>query len=177
MKKIQWTILSIVALTIGNTWAGEIRQNVGAVAFVPQILPTGQNFEVFRFDLPEIPEGSRIDFAGLVLHVQRDSVRDDYLSFKLSPISSDWTATSLQGGQVLSLDSTLPAYAVADVDRTDKIELDITHLVSAWLKGEKANRGFLLETEFPEEKTKFSAKSNAGIKAELVIYYTGPEKK
>ena len=88
MKKIPLTILTIVALAIGTVWAGEIRQNVGDVAFVPQVLPTGQNFEIFKFDLPEIPEGSRIDFAGLVLHIQRDSVRDDYLSFKLVPITS-----------------------------------------------------------------------------------------
>jgi len=175
MKKIPLTILIIVSLTIGNVLAGEIRQTVGNAAFVPQVLPTGQNFEVFRFDLPEIPQGSRIDFAGLVLHVQRDSVRDDYLSLKLMPITSDWTATSLKGGQVLSVDSTLPSYAVADVNREDKIELDITHLIAVWVKGEKSNRGLLLETEFAEAQSKFSVKSNAGAKAELVIYYTGPE--
>ncbi|HLG94560.1 MAG TPA: DNRLRE domain-containing protein [candidate division Zixibacteria bacterium] len=96
---------------------------------------------------------------------------------KLVPITSDWTATSVQNGQVLTVDEKTPAYAVADVNRSDKIELDITHLVAAWLKGEKINRGFLLETEFPEEQTKFSAKSSAGAKAELVIYYTAPEVK
>jgi hypothetical protein len=175
MKKIPLTILIIVSLTIGNIWAGEVRQNVGDGAFVAKSEQSQE--EIFKFDLPEIPQGSRIDFAGLVMRVRRDSTRDDYLSFRLVPITSDWTASSIQGGQVLSLDSTLPAFAVADVNRNDKIELDITHLVSAWLKGEKANRGFLLETEFPEEQTKFSAKSNAGAKAELVIYYTGPEVK
>ncbi|HXF49296.1 MAG TPA: DNRLRE domain-containing protein [Verrucomicrobiae bacterium] len=175
MKKIGLTILAIVSLTIGNIWAGEIRQNVGDAAFVSKAEQTQQ--EIFKFDLPEIPEGSRIDFAGLILHVQRDSTRGDYLSFKLSPITSDWTASSIQGGQVLSVDETTPAYAVADVNRSDKIELDITQLAASWFKGEKTNRGFILATEFPEEQTKFAAKSNVGAKAELVIYYTGPEKK
>ncbi len=96
---------------------------------------------------------------------------------KLLPITSDWTAGSVANGQVLELDGESPAYAVANAKLEDKIELDITHLVSAWLKGEKTNRGFVLETEFPEEQTKFSARSNAGAKAELAIYYTGPEKK
>ncbi|MCI0406653.1 MAG: DNRLRE domain-containing protein [candidate division Zixibacteria bacterium] len=177
MKKIGLTIAIIGSLTIGNAWAGEVRQNVGDISFVPQVLPTGQNFEVFKFDLPQIPAGSRIDFAGLILHIQRDSTRDDYLSFKLSPITSDWTASSLQGGQVLSVDEQMPAFAVADANRSDKIELDITHLASAWLKGEKTNRGFLLQTEFAEEESKFSVKSSAGTKAELVIYYTEPEVK
>ncbi|MCI0330361.1 MAG: DNRLRE domain-containing protein [candidate division Zixibacteria bacterium] len=159
------------------SWAEEIRLNVGDAAFVPQLALTGQNFEVFRFDLPEIPQGSRIDFAGLILHVQRDSTRDQYLSLKLVPITSDWTVVSLQNGQVLSVDEEAPSYAVANANRGDKIELDITHLVSAWTKGEKVNRGILLKTEFSEEQSKFSAKSSAGTKAELVIYYTGPEKK
>ncbi|HXF48736.1 MAG TPA: DNRLRE domain-containing protein [Verrucomicrobiae bacterium] len=158
-----------------SVFAGEIRQNVGDGAFVSKVEQTQE--EIFKFDLPEIPAGSRIDFAGLILHIQRDSTRDDYLSFKLSPITSDWTASSIQGGQVLALDSTFPAFAVADVNRSDRIELDITLLVAAWLKGEKTNRGFLLETEFPEEETKFAAKSNAGGKAELVVYYTEPEAK
>ncbi|MGE5692947.1 MAG: DNRLRE domain-containing protein [Candidatus Zixiibacteriota bacterium] len=175
MKKIGLTILGIVFLTIGNSWAGEIRQSVEDAAFVAKAEQSQQ--EIFKFDLPEIPEGSRIDFAGLILHIQRDSTRDDYLSFKLSPITSDWTASSIQGGQILTVDEETPAYAVADVNRSDQIELDVTHLVSAWLKGEKTNRGFVLQTEFPEEQTKFSAKSNGGVKAELVVYYTGPEKK
>ncbi len=175
MKKIGLTLVILVALLIGSVLAGEIRQSVGDGAFVAKAEQSQQ--EIFKFDLPKVPEGSRIDFAGLVLHIQRDSTRDDYLSFKLSPITSDWTASSLQGGQVLSVDEEMPAYAVADVNRSDRIELDITHLISAWLKGEKTNRGFVLETEFPEEQTKFSAKSNTGIKAELVIYYTGSGKK
>ncbi len=133
--------------------------------------------EIFKFELPEIPQGSRIDFAGLVVHVQRDSVRDNYLFLKLQPVTSDWTAGSVANGQVLELDGESPAYAVANAKLEDKIELDITRLVSASLKGEKTNRGFVLETEFTEEESKFSAKSNAGAKAELVVYYTGPEKK
>jgi hypothetical protein len=100
-----------------------------------------------------------------------------HISFKLSPITSDWTASSIQGGQVLSVDEEAPAYAVADVNRADQIELDITHLVSAWLKGEKTNRGFVLETEIAEEQSKFSVKSAGGVKAELVVYFTAPEKK
>ncbi|MCI0330779.1 MAG: DNRLRE domain-containing protein [candidate division Zixibacteria bacterium] len=166
-----------VLVSVATVFAEEVRVNVGDAAFVPQLTPTGQNFEVFKFDLPEIPQGSRIDFAGLVLHVQRDSTRDQYLSLKLAPITSDWTITSLQNGQVLSVDEEAPTYAVADANRGDKIELDITQLVSAWAKGEKVNRGFLLKAEFPEELSKFSAKSNAGAKAELVIYYTGAEVK
>ncbi len=147
---------------VSASFAGEIRQNVGDAAFVPQALPTGQNFEVFKFDLPEIPQDSRIDFAGLVLHIQRDSARNDYLFLKLFPITSDWTPTSLQGGQVLSVDEKSPSYAVADANRSDKIDLDITDLVAGWLKGEKTNRGFLLQTEFAEEESKFSVKSSGG---------------
>ncbi len=112
-----------------------------------------------------------------MLYLQRDTVKDGYLFLKLLPITSDWTAGSVQNGQVLELDAESPAYAVANANLQDKIELDITHLVSSWLKGEKTNRGFVLETEFSEEQTKFSAKSNAGSKAELVVYYTGAEKK
>ena len=174
MKRISLAILAIVSLTIGNIRAGEIRQSVGDAAFVSNTEPSQQ--EVFKFELPKIPDGSRIDFAGLVLHIQRYSVRDDYLSLKLIPITSDWTPTSVKNGQVLSVDEEAPAYAVADVNRDDKAELDITQLVAAWLKGEKTNRGFLLQTELSEEETRFSVQSNAGIKAELVIYYTGPEK-
>lgn len=33
----------------------------------------------------------------------------------------------------------------------------------------------MLVPEFSEEKTEFSVKSNAGVKVEVVIYYTGPE--
>ncbi len=175
MKKILWTLVILVSLTTGNLWAGEIRQTVGDGAFVAKAEQSRQ--EIFQFDLPEMPQGSRIDFAGLVLYLQRDTVKDDYLFLKLLPITSDWTAASVQNGQVLELDAESPSYAVANANLEDKIELDITHLVSAWLKGEKTNRGFVLETEFPEEETKFSAKSNAGAKAELVVYYIGPEKK
>jgi hypothetical protein len=174
MKKTL-TIVFIASLTIGNLWAGEIRQSVGDGAFVSKAEQSQE--EIFKFELPEIPAGSRIDFAGLVLHLERDTVKDDYLFLKLLPIASDWTAASLQNGQMLELDAESPAYAVANAYLEDKIELDITHLVSSWHKGEKTNRGFVLETEFPEEKTKFSAKSNAGVKAELVIYYTEPEKR
>jgi hypothetical protein len=176
--------LATLAMTMGavlfsamTLFAEEIRQPVADAAFAPQALPTGQNFEVFKFELPDIPQGSRIDFAGLVLHVQRDSLRNDYLFLKLVPITSDWTLTSLQGGQVLSVDEKSPSNAVADIYRSDQIDLDITDLVSAWVKGEKTNRGFLLQTEFTEEQTKLSVKSNAGVKAELVIYFTGPEVK
>jgi len=167
--------IGVVLLFAVTALAGEIQMAVGEAAFVPQAVPTGQNFEVFRFALPEIPKGSRIDFAALVLSIERDSTRDQYLSLKLVPITSDWTAASLKNGQVLAVNEEAPSYAVADANRGDKVDLDITHLVSAWNKGEKVNRGFLLETEFTEEQSKFSAKSSAGIKAELVIYYTGPE--
>jgi len=168
---------AVVLVYVAMALADEIRMNIGAAAFAPQLLPTKQNFEVFKFNLPELPQGSRIDFAGLVLYLQRDSVRDDYLSVKLVPITSDWTAGTLKNGQLLSVDEEAPSYAVADVNRNDKIELDITHLIAAWTKGEKVNRGFLLKTEFTEEETKLSVRSNAGIKADLVIYYTSPEVK
>jgi hypothetical protein len=175
MKKILLAVSSIVFLTMGNVLAEEIRQSIGTEAFASQ--EAGQNYEVFKFDLPQIPEGSRIDFAGLVFHIQRDSVRNDYLSLKLVPISSDWSAASVRNGQLLSMNDTLPAFAVADVNREDKVEMDITQLVAAWHKGEKTNYGFYLASESSDDETKLSVKSVSGAKMELVIYYTAPEKK
>jgi hypothetical protein len=169
-------VVLFVALTAAvSAYAGEIRLTIGDGAFIAKAEQSQE--EIFKFDLPKIPAGSRIDFAGLVLYLQRDSVRNDYLFLELLPIAGDWTATSLEGGQVLSVDEKSSAYAVAHDFRNDRIELDITQVVADWVKGEKANRGFVLQTEFAEEKTNFSAKSMAGVKAELVVYYTAPEVK
>ena len=112
-----------------------------------------------------------------MFHIQRDTVRNEYLSLKLVPITSDWTAISVKNGQLLAVDDTLPSFAVADVNREDKVEMDITQLVAAWAKGEKTNYGFYLVPEISEDETKLSVKSNAGVKMELVIYYTAPEVK
>ena len=178
MKNLKTRFLALLGMTVGvflvsTVFAGEVRQNVGDGAFVAKAEQSQE--EIFKFELPEIPEGSRIDFAGLILHIQRNSARNDYLFLKLVPITSDWTLTSVQNGQVLSVDEKSPSYAVADAYRSDQIDLDITDLVVAWVKGEKTNRGFLLQTEFAEEESKFSVKSSAGAKAELIIYYTEPE--
>ena len=175
MKKLLSTLLILAALTIGNLWAGEIRQNVSDAAFVAKAEQSQE--EIFKFDLPEIPAGSRIDFAGLILHIQRDSARDNYLFLKLVPVTSDWTPASLAGGQLLSVDDNSPSYAVGDISMGDRIDLDITALVTDWTTDKKTNRGFLLKTGIPEDETNFSAKSIAGAKAELVIYFTEPEKK
>lgn len=184
MKNVKTGFLAAFLTTFGlalfsatATIAGEIRQSVTDAAFVPQGVPNSQNHEVFRFELPNIPQGSRIDFAALIMHVQRDSTRGNYLFLKLDPITSDWTPTSLAGGQVVSVDETSASYAVADYGLGDRVELDITSLVTAWTAGTMTNRGFLLKTEIPEDATNFSVKSTGGVKADLVVYYTAPEKK
>jgi hypothetical protein len=181
MKKRLLTIAIIVSLTIGNALAGEVNLKVGDSAFVPKPLTAVQNFEVFRFNLPEIPQGSRIDFAGLVLNIQRDSIdlndtlASDYLPLALLPVTSDWTKGSLENGQILAIDSTWASSGVADMNMGNRVEMDITQLVSDWLKGNKVNKGFMLVPEFAEDKTNFSVMSNAGIKVEVVAYYTPPE--
>lgn len=176
--------LAILGMAIGlgliaakTTLADEVRAVIGSDAFAPQLVPTGQNFEVYKFALPDIPKGSRIDFAGLVFHIQRDSTRDEYLSLKLVPVTSSWTPSSVKNGQMLSLDETEPSYAVADAAQGDRAELDITNLATAWYRGEKINSGFYLTVEDSEDQTNLSVKSNGGAKMELVIYYTGPEVK
>ncbi len=72
MKNLQTRFLASFGMTIRvvlfsamTLSAGEIRQTVGDGAFIAK---AGQSQEeIFQFDLPAIPEGSRIDFAGLVL--------------------------------------------------------------------------------------------------------------
>ncbi len=187
MKNIKAVMLSVakhlgvVAALVVSVQAEEIRFAVGTSNFVADTLSGGQNFEALKFILPEIPQGSRIDFAGLVMYVQReaidskDTTASPYLSLSLVPITSDWTAGSVKNGQVLSVDSEWASYAVADMNMGDKVELDITELVRDWLNGKKANKGFMLVPEFADEKAEFAVKSNVGVKAEVVIYYTGPE--
>lgn len=171
----------LFALTVASIEAGEIRFTVGSSGFVNDTLSNGQRFEAFKFDLPEIPQGARIDFAGLVLHIDRppvdlkDTLASPYFPLALVPIATDWTPLSIKNGQVVGVDKSNPSFAVADARRGDKVELDITHLVKEWQKGTKANRGFMLAPEFGEEKTSFSVKPMAGGKVEVVIYYTGPE--
>jgi len=75
----------------------------------------------------------------------------------------------------VSLDEDWTSYGVADYLSGDKVELDITQLVKDWVKGTKANRGFMLAPEFAEEKADFSVKSGAGVKAQVFIYFTEPE--
>jgi hypothetical protein len=161
--------------------AGEVRFTVGSTGFVNDTLSNGQSFEAFKFDLPQIPQGARIDFAGLVLYIDRppvdlnDTLVSSQFPLALVPITSDWTATSLKNGQVVEVDESNSSFAVSDARTGDKIELDITQLVKDWLKRTKTNRGFMLVPELSEEKTDFSVKSNPGVKVEVVIYYTGPE--
>ncbi len=181
MKKTGLTIGLIVSLTIGVLQAEEIRFSAGTTNFVNDTLSNGQSFEAFKFDLPQIPQGARIDAASLILHIDRppvdlnDTLANPYLSLALVPITADWTPASVRNGQVVSVDESNPSFTVANAKTGDGVELDITYLVKEWLAGTKANRGFMLVPEFSDEKTEFSVKTVAGVKVEVVIYYTGPE--
>ncbi len=158
--------------------AGEIILGVGDTAlFASGTRPDGQDFEAFKFNLPTIPPGSRIDYAGLVFHIQRDTVRYKYLPLRLAPVTSNWTAGSVRSGQVLSVDSTLPAFAVAFDDSGDRVEMNITDVVAAWVKGNKTNQGFMLVPELLAERTNFTIASVEGIRVKVIVYYTGPEVK
>lgn len=176
LKNLACSGILLLALGQIPAFAGEIRLGVtDSSTFASGTLPGGRSFEAFKFTLPNIPQGSRIDYAGLMFHVQRDSVRNKYLPLSLLPIASDWTANSVQGGQLPSVDSTFPAFAVAFADSGDKVEMNITDLVSAWLKGAKTNRGFMLVPGVPVDLTRLSIPSTAGVKVKVVVYYTGPE--
>jgi hypothetical protein len=175
------TIGVVFVLFAALVQAGEVRFTVGTTGFVNDTLSNGQRFEAFKFDLPEIPQGARIDFAGLVLHIDRppvdleDTLVSSQFPLALVPIASDWSPTSLKNGQVVEVDESNSSFAVSDARMGDKVELDITALIKDWLKGTKTNRGFMLVPEFSEEKTEFSIKAGSGVKMEVVIYYTGLE--
>ncbi|OGC74464.1 MAG: hypothetical protein A2145_05940 [candidate division Zixibacteria bacterium RBG_16_40_9] len=180
MKTLQLIIVGLALLFGVPVNAAVLNlQTDKAVSVVSSDTSKG-NRHLIKFDLSSIPAGSTIDIAEVNLKVEVDTGKR-YIDLAIFPVTSDWSedAVLLTEGRV-SYTDTILATETIDVTTGKIMDLNITRIVREWVKGTLPNKGLMvapLENDFKIKSLSPVSNILPGVKAEIKIFYTGPEVK
>ena len=172
MKKL---IVLLALLGFSNSYADSLRVSTTAAAFADQVGDISRPGLLLKFDLPVELRNARIDLAYLRFKVDADTIRKS-IPLLVQPMLQAWASgqrlASLSNASVSADHSNLGRLTL----KSGKGEIEITHIIQAWQKGELQNLGLLV---YPARQKPKSIQPNTlptGGVAELDIFYTPQEK-
>jgi hypothetical protein len=144
--------LSLLSVPATTTAAGNL--TVSAKDFARVLGPGGASVTsiLYRFDLPDTLAVTRVDRAPLRLPLTADTVVQEF-ALPALPAADNWTG----GGATMSLPDleiidSVSGACTSQLSPGETVEVDITDPVKAWVSGQIANNGLVIQTmtEEPE---------------------------
>lgn len=176
-KLVNSAFVVLLALVVVPSFAqgAEVTVKVTRVALAKSDTLKYTNKVLLKFDLPSVLTESRIDYAELHFRSDFDSTLK-YMGIIAHPVTADWTENDTLSDQEITYHSGKLSF-MALKPGTAEDSLDITRLVKAWVSGALPNKGIILKPLDKPDKALNISPLGPDMKAEVQIFYTGPEKK
>jgi hypothetical protein len=165
-------LMASLILFTGQVKAGHLDLTPGEVLATKQTSNKPVSGGALKFDLSNIPEGSRIDLAELNLVVSSDTGLGQTLEVFAGASTESWSGSlTPMPGKIQTVD-TLLASAYVATGENQTVQIDVTELVRLWFTGKLPNNG--LSITIPVDGTKvFTLAATGGqVTARLSIFFS-----
>lgn len=185
MKK--FLLISVVLVIISFTLdaqAAEVTVSVTQAATIDsQCLDAGRL--LFKFDLPKELNGAFIDYAEVIFKAEPIPVSSRRAVIGGFPLSNDWNESSVSWNYPWSSDGgdyvdTIMASCLVSDSEQRLTSLDVTEILRLWVEKKISNFGLILmDLDRADGKLKLQETTMLpqGAKAQVRVFYTGPEVK
>jgi hypothetical protein len=127
-----------------------------------------------KFDLSQIPKGSRVDFARLSITVNADTTLGRWANVIIKPAENAWESSLLPTLTKISVIDSLAESQAAFTGDGKSVIVDLTDLVDLWYTGKLANNGIVMSITSNATGAKAFAIASKGaeVQATLSVFFS-----